>query len=178
MKTNEELCFQRDHHGNFIPKKVKVLDSNLKETDIEIFMIPLVRGELIRYFERFDENNDPWNDAEDWIILNKIISPKFTKDDLNRLKVAEQHKYINTVLINSGVTFKKENSKLLDDFAIKLQTIKKIKQEAKFIYFLHEHGYSLTSKDNNINNLTSPEIDMLIKEYKNSNKSKKGDKHK
>jgi len=171
----EVLRFQRDHNGNFIPRLINRLDKDFKETDEEIFIIPLNRGELLRYYAGFDENNDRWIDSGDWIILNKIISPKFNKDDLNRMKITEQTKYINTVLKHSGVKFQSNRVEPTDDFAKKLRLVKEAKQESRLSYFLHERGYSLTSKNNNISLLTIAEIDSLMSGYNEANApSKKG----
>jgi len=167
--TFDEVYFDRDEEGKLIPQRFEIEVSGVKE---EVFLIPLIRGELKRIF------SGTWNDYDDYILLSKVFNPSYSEANLEFIKPGYSDVLINKVFEISGVkTDKKEKRKERfeneDEFGKKLRELGERKKEGSMILFLHELGYTFKT----INTLTITEINWLVmvfndREHKKSVSSK------
>src|SRR6056297_1386765 len=120
---------ERDSEGNLLPVEYKC---TICGNEVEISLIPLCRGE-IRSLEHnyYDEDE----------ILKKLIVPKYTDDEIDRLKLDYRKDLIKGILECSGVTFNRKSQKLKvkDDWAKELMEKSQKKQQRKMLLFLHKH---------------------------------------
>ena len=132
------VLFDRDEKKELIPKEVDiVVDENdfeqVKLKGEKIFITPLPRGELRRVFsnisrvsalvadakteeEKSKIRDDPKNDYDRYIIINKCHQPSFTDEDYDFMRDGMKTAIVNTILFESGLdTRKQSRQKALDE---------------------------------------------------------------
>lgn len=142
----------RDEKGNLLPRR-HVFHHN--DIEYEIYIIPLVRGEVkkVEIGKLSDEE-----------ILDKIDVPKYSREEMDRLKPEWRKILIKEVMKVSGVSFvdKKENSlEVKDQWARDLMEKKANKNNRRLLLFLHRNGYNFF----NLNNLTIDEVNSLVEAF-------------
>jgi len=125
------------------------------DIEYEIYIIPLVRGEVkkVEIGKLSDEE-----------ILDKIDVPKYSREEMDRLKPEWRKILIKEVMKVSGVSFvdKKENSlEVKDQWARDLMEKKANKNNRRLLLFLHRNGYNFF----NLNNLTIDEVNSLVEAF-------------
>ena len=116
------MLYERDGEGTLVPKEVELeLDEdNMYYEELKgqkIFVIPLTRGELKKFFADIDIINAEGKDEKDFdadLILKHCSSPKFTDKEVSDLKPAFVKPIVDTILRESGMGNKKEAKKNME----------------------------------------------------------------
>ena len=164
-KPEENLYFERDDKGSLIPQKFLI---NVDEVDEDVYLTPLVRGELKKIFSGIDENYD------DNIILNNVKSPSYTKEEIEcELKLKYSNAIVDKVFEISGIKSNKGNRKSRieeeDEFGKKLRKLRDQNREGDMNLFLHEMCYTFLT----VNSLTVWEINMLVSAFNRREQKRK-----
>ena len=110
----ENILYERDAEGKFIPQKVKLVEPIEGQEDTEIIMVPMKRGELKTMFKDFD-GKETTKDQDAEMIEKYCIEPKITKEDFDALKPSETNAIVLTILHYSGLKSKKQLTKQLEE---------------------------------------------------------------
>ena len=114
----KQILFERDSTGGLIPKKVFVIGSNGEKS---ILMTPVTRGEYLKHVVVEEGSTTP--DADKWIVLNKVVEPKFSEEEFDSIPKGAVDCLVLTVLTQSKVFPDKKSLGVEVDVEKKLEPI-------------------------------------------------------
>lgn len=108
--TKEQLVFSRGEGGTLIPQSVELESVEGKPS---ISVIPLTRGKLQEIYQKATSDDPKVKIAADNdVIMNGLVSPKLTEDEINDMKPQMALAVTQAVLsISLGITQKEIGEK-------------------------------------------------------------------
>ena len=114
LLKKEDLLYDRDENGKFIPKKVKLVEDVEGYENCEVEIVPMTRGELKKMFANF-KGEETTRDQDAEMLFKYLFDPKIEKDkDIDALKPELTNAIVTTILHYSGIKSKKLPAKQLE----------------------------------------------------------------
>jgi len=110
MELEKKDCiFERDNNGDIIPI-IDILDFGTNKITkqkniLKIKFLPLTRSQYYVLIQKKELGTENEKDIDKQVILNNLVSPKFTEDDINCMKPTIFNLIVTKIMARSfGVT--------------------------------------------------------------------------